>query len=131
MIEFAENTSITSQELSDLFRASGIRRPIDDHERLAQMIENADLTICAFDDTKLIGVARAVTDFSFCCYLSDLAVDEEYQGRGIGRELVARVRARIGPKCNLVLLSAPDAMEYYPKLGFERAAHCWMFKRVE
>ena len=78
----------------------------------------------------MVGIARALTDFSWCCYLSDLAVDLDYQRRGIGRELVRLVRARTGEACSLILNSAPGAMEYYPKIGLEAIENGWMIKRA-
>jgi predicted N-acetyltransferase YhbS len=93
------------------------------------MILNADVLVTAWSNNRIVGVARAVTDFSYCCYLSDLAVDKEYQRLGIGAELVRRVKQIIGDECSLVLLSAPGAMEYYPKLGFEKAENAFVIKR--
>jgi len=74
----------------------------------------------------LIGVARSVTDFEYCCYLSDLAVDEGYQKKGIGRELIRHTQAKLGPKAKLILLSAPKAEGYYPKIGFEPHRSAWI-----
>ena len=83
----------------------------------------------AWDGEALVGVARALTDFCWCCYLSDLAVDKAYQHQGIGRELIARVRAEAGEDANFLLLSAPEAMAYYPKIGLEAVTNGWMWKR--
>ncbi|MEO8225117.1 MAG: GNAT family N-acetyltransferase, partial [Gammaproteobacteria bacterium] len=118
VVSYSDSPDISPEELAELFRSSGIRRPIDDLPRLATMLRHANLIIGAYSDGRLVGVARALTDFSYCCYLSDLAVAEEHQHRGIGRELIERVRARIGEQSMLLLLSAPEAMEYYPKVGF-------------
>jgi ribosomal protein S18 acetylase RimI-like enzyme len=93
------------------------------------MIDHANLIVSAWDGTKLIGIGRALTDFSFCCYLSDLAVDRDYQRAGIGRALVAAVLEQIGDCCSLILLSVPEAMEYYPKLGFEEIKNGFMIRR--
>jgi predicted N-acetyltransferase YhbS len=73
----------------------------------------------------LVGVARSVTDFEYCCYLSDLAVDVDYQKLGIGKELIRRTQARLGPEAKIILLSAPKAEDYYPKLGFRRHDSAW------
>ena len=75
---------------------------------------------------KLVGVARSVTDFEFCCYLSDLAVDQAYQKRGIGRELIRLTQSRLGKKAKLILLSAPKAEGYYPKIGFDQHRSAWV-----
>lgn len=98
----------------------GERRPVDDEACLAGMLRHANLIVTARQAGRLVGVARSVTDFHYCCYLSDLAVDRGFQGRGIGRELVDRTYGQLGPRAKLILLSAPAAVDYYPKLGFER-----------
>ncbi|MHC4378372.1 MAG: GNAT family N-acetyltransferase [Planctomycetota bacterium] len=97
----------------------GERRPVDDEACLAGMLQHANLIVTARQAGRLVGVARSVTDFHYCCYLSDLAVDRGFQGRGIGRALVDRTQDQLGPKAKLILLSAPAAVDYYPKLGFE------------
>jgi predicted N-acetyltransferase YhbS len=116
-------------EFVDLLRRSGLaeRRPVDDPARIRAMTENADLIICARDDRGvLVGVSRALTDFAFCCYLSDLAVDRAAQGRGIGSELIRRTHeAAGGEPVTLLLLSAPDAMTYYAKVGLGRLENCF------
>jgi len=128
-IEYKENPKIKAEQLSSLFRSAGMRRPIDDLPRLDVMLKNASLTIGAFVDGILVGVARSMTDFSYCCYLSDLAVHADFQRHGIGNELIKRTIDRIGPQCNLVLLSAPGAMTYYPSHGFELVDNGFIIKR--
>ncbi|MCU6707419.1 GNAT family N-acetyltransferase [Paenibacillus sp. J5C_2022] len=128
-VAYRENAHVTPEQLAQVFSSSGIRRPSDDMARLQLMIDHADLLITAWDGDKPIGVARALTDYSYCCYLSDLAVDRAYQKHGIGKELVAIVQERIGESCSLVLLAAPQAVDYYPRLGFERADKAYLIKR--
>jgi GNAT superfamily N-acetyltransferase len=96
----------------------GERRPIGDAACVERMVAGADLFVCAFQGEILVGVARSVTDFAYCCYLSDLAVDAEFQGKGIGKELVRRTHAATGPRCKVILLSAPNAAGYYSHIGF-------------
>jgi GNAT superfamily N-acetyltransferase len=128
-IEYRRDPAIAPEELAEVFRSSGIRRPVDDLPRMAAMLEGADLVIGAYLDGRLVGVARALTDFCFCCYLSDVAVRKEQQRLGIGKELVARVQAAIGPQSMLLLLAAPEAMEYYPRIGFQAMPRAWMIDR--
>ena len=128
-IEYRINAELTPEALVGVFEKSGIDRPVRDVERLRKMIEHANLTVTAWDGERLVGVARALTDFCWCCYLSDLAVDKAYQQQGIGRELIARVRAEAGEDANFLLLSAPEAMAYYPKIGLEAVTNGWMWKR--
>lgn len=107
----------------------GERRPIDDASRLASMLAGANVIVTARVEGKLVGVARTLTDFSFATYLSDLAVDRDYQGRGIGRELIQRTHAAAGLHTMLVLVAAPGARTYYPHIGLEPHDSCWMIPR--
>jgi len=127
MIRYATDRELTVDPFRELLIRSklGERRPIDDEAVLAGMLEHADLLATAWEGMRLVGVARSVTDFHYCCYLSDLAVDREFQRQGIGRKLVGITRERLGPRCSLVLLSAPAAVDYYPHLGFERHDQAW------
>lgn len=129
-ITYQINPVLKAMDMADMFRKSGIKRPIDDLERIQRMIENASVTIAAWDGSKLVGIARAITDFAYCCYLSDLAVDNEYQKLGIGQELVKQLREQLGDEVSLVLLSSPVAMEYYPKIGFQSTDKAFVIPRV-
>lgn len=126
-----DDVRINPEQLAQVFRESGIVRPVDDLPRLATMLEHASLLLTAWDGEYLVGVARALTDFSYCCYLSDLAVIRSYQKRGVGRRLIEGVRSRVpvGEQSMLLLLSAPGAMAYYPKAGFEKVENGWIIKR--
>lgn len=99
--------------------------------RIARMFAGPNLVLSAWIGDKLVGISRSLTDYVYCCYLSDLAVDKEYQGLGIGRELVKRTQAVIGDEVSLILLSAPDAMNYYPKLGFDIASNAFVIRRTQ
>lgn len=129
VISYKINTKIEPHQLAEIFASSGIRRPYEDLTRMKKMLENANLTISAWDGEKLVGVARALTDFSYCCYLSDLAIDKEYQNQGIGHELVMEIQNQIGEDCMLLLISAPEAMEYYPKIGFSKIENAFLIPR--
>jgi predicted N-acetyltransferase YhbS len=128
-IRYGIEDNLEPAEFVDILERSGLaaRRPVDEPERIRAMVENADLTVCARDDQgQLVGVSRAVTDFAFCCYLSDIAVDRALQGQGIGRELIRRTHeAAGGEPVTLLLLSAPAAMAYYPKVGLAKLDNCF------
>jgi GNAT superfamily N-acetyltransferase len=129
-IRFVDDPTLNAADVVALYRDSGIARPVDDIDRIARMLKHANLTVAAYDDDGvLVGVARALTDFSYCCYLSDLAVAKSHQQKGIGRALVERVHARIGDECMLLLLSAKDAMAYYPKIGFAPVTNGFIIRR--
>ena len=102
------------------------RRPVEDLARIETMLRNADLIVTARVEGRIVGAARAITDFSFCCYLSDLAVDEAYQRQGIGKELLRLVAEAAGPTTKLILLAAPKAVDYYPRIGMVRHGSCWV-----
>ncbi|ERN53312.1 GNAT family N-acetyltransferase [Alkalihalophilus marmarensis] len=131
MITYEVNRAISAEQLADLFKRSTIKRPHEDTARLTKMIEASPLLITAWDGEHLTGAARSLTDFSYCCYLSDLAVDEHYQQKGIGRELIERTREEIGVECSLILLSSPAALDYYPKVGFKKANHAYYIQRKQ
>ena len=131
MIDYSTTTPLSPTTFINLLRRSTLaeRRPVDDAETIAGMLANADLTVTAWDGELLVGVARSVTDFNYCCYLSDLAVDEAYQRQGIGVELIAHTQAQLGPRCNLILLAAPAAADYYGHIGFIHHPRCWILTR--
>ena len=107
----------------------GERRPVDDFDRIKAMVENANLIITARDNKKLVGVSRSVTDVVYCTYLSDLAVDEAYQKQGIGKELI-RLTKQETPMATLILLAAPDAVNYYPHIGMSKIDVCFLLKNL-
>jgi GNAT superfamily N-acetyltransferase len=128
-MKFDIEPELTPAEFIDVLRRSTLaeRRPVDDVARIARMLAGADLVVTARDtDGKLIGVSRAITDFAYCTYLSDLAVDEAHQGLGIGRELIRVTHEKAGLETRLILLAAPAAVSYYPHIGMEKHDSCWM-----
>lgn len=100
------------------------RRPVENRMRIESMCRHANLIVTARLDGRLVGVARALTDFTFCTYLSDLAVDSSLQHQGIGKKLIALTKQQV-PEGKLILLSAPAAVDYYPKIGMKRHDHCF------
>jgi predicted N-acetyltransferase YhbS len=133
-IDYDLEPGLDAGEFADVLVRSTLaeRRPVADLERLARMLAHADLIVTARSPERLlVGVARAITDFSYCTYLSDLAVDVAYQRRGIGRELVRRTQEAAGPETSLILLSAPKAETYYPHIGLTRHESCWVAPRAK
>jgi predicted N-acetyltransferase YhbS len=131
MIEYKIESSLTAEEFIDILRASTLaeRRPVNEPERIEKMLQHADLIITARENNKLVGVARSVTDFVYCCYLSDLAVDKNHQKNGIGKELIRQTKLA-APKAKLILLSAPAAINYYPRIGMKHFEHCYVIDDV-
>ena len=129
MITYKIAKSFDIEKIIEVFESSGIVRPTKEKERIKSMFENANLVYFAYDNEELIALARCVTDFSYCCYLSDLAVKKDYQKQGIGKMLIKKVKEHIGEKVALILLSASTAMNYYPKVNFEKADNAFIIKR--
>lgn len=130
-VEYRINQTLTLGQFIDLLTRSTLaaRRPLESPERVQRMLDNANLTVTAWDGEILVGIARSSTDFAFFCYMSDLAVDEAYQRSGIGKMLITLTRIVAGDEASLILLSAPAAMGYYPKVGFEKLENAFAVKR--
>jgi predicted N-acetyltransferase YhbS len=128
MIEYRSGNNITVDQMIELYKAStlGERRPVGDRRRMARMLENANLIVTAWDGEELVGIARSLTDFAYCTYLSDLAVRVSHQRQGIGKELIRRTRELAGPDAKIILLSAPKAVDYYPRIGFTKHPSAWV-----
>lgn len=132
MIQYQQEKTVSIAEFKAVLINStlGERRPIDQHETLSKMLEHGNLIITARVNGKLIGIARSLTDFLYCTYLSDLAIDENYQKRGIGTELIRQTKLA-APKAKLILLSAPKAVEFYPKIGMKKWEQCFVLDNIE
>jgi GNAT superfamily N-acetyltransferase len=131
MIHYEIEPDLAVEEFVDVLERSRLaeRRPVGDRETMRQMLVHADIIVTARHDGRLIGVSRAISDFSFCTYLSDLAVDEAFQRQGIGRELIRRTHETAGLKTALILLAAPAAQTYYPHIGMTKHDSCWIIPR--
>jgi GNAT superfamily N-acetyltransferase len=123
--------ALSAAEFIDVLQRSTLaeRRPVDDPETIAGMLKGAQVIYTARHEGLLIGVSRAITDFAYCTYLSDLAVDSQFQKHGIGRELIRLTHVAAGPQTLLVLLAAPKAVDYYPHIGMTKHESCWMIPR--
>lgn len=140
-VTYQINSPITPFQFIEVLKkcSLGERRPLESPHVIKAMLDNADLLVTAWidkahieavndsnSDQQLIGVARCVTDFSYCCYLSDMAVDETYQNQDIGKMMIKKIEQQLPPSCKIILLSAPQASEYYPKIGFMKHESAWV-----
>ena len=132
MIEYRNDAAFTVEQMIELYVDStlGPRRPVEDRDRMAAMMRNANLTITAWDGQTLVGIARSVTDWVYATYLSDLAVKKSSQRQGIGKELIRQTQAA-APQALLILLSAPAARAYYPHVGMEQHPSAWILRPGE
>ena len=129
-IEYQMEAELSPEEFIDVLQRSTLteRRPVDDRPRIAEMIQRADVIVTARMDGLLVGVSRAITDFCYCTYLSDLAVDADVQRQGIGKELILRTHQAAGLQTRLILIAAPKARSYYPHIGMSHHDSCWMLE---
>ena len=120
-----------TEEIIELYDKAGLPRPTSDKERIQKMFENSNLVVTAWDNDKLAGISRSITDWVWSCYLADLAVDPGYKKSGIGKGLIQETRNKLGEQSMILLLSVPTALEYYPKVGFEKENRAFMISRVK
>ena len=130
-IEYALEPALSAEAFIGVLEASSLaeRRPVAERERIETMLRRADIIVTARAGGRLVGVSRAIADFAYCCYLSDLAVDRAFQRRGIGKTLIERTWDAAGRQTTLILLSAPAAVAYYPHIGMTRHDACFTFPR--
>lgn len=133
MITYRTGNNLDLDQVIELYRAStlGERRPVDDRERMAEMLRNANLVVTAWDGDLLVGISRSLSDFAYVTYLSDLAVRVSHQNQGIGKELIRITQRESGPGAYIVLLAAPKAVGYYPKIGFAQHPSAWLLRAGE
>jgi predicted N-acetyltransferase YhbS len=131
-IIYQQEQDLDSKEFIELLVSStlGERRPVNEPERIEEMLRHANLTITARHNGKLVGLSRSLTDWVYATYLSDLAVHIEYQHKGIGKELIRQTKL-LAPKSNVILLSAPAAVDYYPKIGMTHHAHAFWLRDIK
>lgn len=131
MITYQVENNLSVEDFAQVLRSSTLaeRRPMQDAERMHKMVAHANIIVTARDNGKIVGVSRALSDFSFCTYLSDLAVDKNYQHQGIGIELIKQTKLA-APQAKLILLAAPAAVDYYPRIGMTRHEHCFYLDDV-
>ena len=132
-ITYRRGNDIPVEVVKALYQAStlGERRPINDPDTLETMMRNANLVVTAWDGDELVGISRTLTDFVYVGYLSDLAVHARCQRQGIGIGLIEHTRAAMGPKSKLILLAAPAAVDYYPRIGFTHHPQAWILSATD
>lgn len=133
-IHYALEPQLTSREFIDVLVRSTLaeRRPVHDLATIEGMLRQADIIVTARNDLgEIVGVSRAISDFHYCTYLSDLAVDTTYQGHGIGKTLIKRTHETAGLNTTLILLAAPKATTYYPHIGMLAHPSCWRIDRID
>jgi len=119
----------TAEEIIELYDDAGLPRPTRDKARIEKMYDNANLVVTAWNGKTLAGISRSITDFSWCCYLADLAVRKDHQKLGIGKKMIELTKEKVGERSMVLLLSVPTAMEYYPRVGMEKLDNAFIINR--
>ncbi|AZB16979.1 GNAT family N-acetyltransferase [Chryseobacterium indologenes] len=130
-IIFKINEKIEIKTIKDLFFMSDYL-PIsnmNDDLRLQKMFDNANLVVSAWSENKLVGIARSLCDFSYCCYLSDICVNKEFRHLNIGKRLIEITREHAGKECKIILHSSEDALNFYDKIGMKRISEAFIIQR--
>lgn len=130
-IEYSYEKRPTTEQIIELYDNAGLPRPTYDKERIQKMFENSNLIVTAWDNNLLVGISRSITDWVWSCYLSDLAVRNDYKKRGIGRKLINLTKSKVSEQSMILLLSVPTALEYYPKVGFKKQKSSFIIERAE
>ena len=132
-VQFKYGNDLDLDQVIELYKVStlGERRPVDDRQTMSDMLRHANLVVTAWRGNLLIGIARTLTDFNYVGYLSDLAVRASHQREGIGIALIQKTREKMGPRSSIVLLAAPKATEYYPKIGFSKHNSAWILQATD
>lgn len=113
-----------------VYRSAGLNRPYAEPDRIQAMLDNSDIIATAWQGQRLIGIGRAITDYTYCCYLSDLAVTPEFQRQGVGRALLEAIRAKLGDEVSIILHARSGAESYYPGAGYEALSNCFVSRRI-
>lgn len=130
-IKYSFDKKPTADQIIELYDNTGLPRPTYDRERIKKMYDNSNLVVTAWYKDLLVGVSRSITDWVWACYLSDLAVRNNYKKKGIGRQLINLTKEKVGDQSMILLLSVPTAMEYYPKVGFKTQESSFIIDRAE
>ena len=129
-IELKVNQHISLQQFTDVLKSSALGDSdlVNDEEFIQGILDNSNLVVSAWDNEKLVGVARSITDFHCACYLSELAIDKDYQKLGLGKKLQQLTKQQLGPKCKLLLIATDGSNEYYERIGFKNNPRCWVLE---
>lgn len=121
-IDFLKRTDLGSQYPKERFA-----------QRIERLVKNASISLTARDGETIVGVLLGLTDFAYWLYVTDLGVARDYEGRGIGRELMRRAHALAGGEKDIaVYLIANDrAVPFYKKLGMEPADDVMQYNKIE
>ena len=107
------------------------RRPLANKVRIAEMIAGANFIVTAREDGVIVGLARCITDNAWIAYCAELAVRENWQGRGVGAGIIKAARDILGPRLGLTLISEAEAVGFYQRIGMEQIDRAFFLTRAD
>ncbi|WP_144605329.1 GNAT family N-acetyltransferase [Algoriphagus algorifonticola] len=129
MVSYQIEKIVSLEEFIAVLNSSGLaeRRPMDQPNVLHKMLIGSNLIVTARESGKLVGILRALTDFSYRCFIADLAVNKAHQNQGVGKKLIQLARST-SADARLFLFAAEGAVTFYEKLGFQLHDHCYQLR---
>ncbi len=122
-IDFLKRTDLGSQYPKERFE-----------ERIAKLVKNVSISLVARNKERLIvGTLFGLTDYSYWLYVTDLGVDRNYEGRGIGRQLMKTALEQAGGEKDIAvyLIANEKAVPFYEKLGMKKADDVMQYNHIE
>ncbi len=121
-VEFLTRTDLGSQYPKERFA-----------ERIGKLVKNVSISLVARDENKIVGVLFGLTDFAYWLYVTDLGVDRDYEGRGIGRTLMRKAHEIAGGEKDIAvyLIANDNAIPFYEKLGMKLADDVMQYNKIE
>ena len=121
-IEFLRRTDLGSQYPAERFNA-----------RIARLVKSVPISLTARDGDRLVGVLFGITDFAYWLFITDLGVDREHVGRGIGRRLMEAALEAAGGKDDIIVYTCANenAVGFYEKLGMRPASDVMVYNRAQ
>ena len=121
-IEFLSRTNLGSQYPKERFS-----------ERIHKLVKNVSISLVARDEEKIVGVLFGLTDFAYWLYVTDLGVDRDYEGRGIGRTLMQKAHELAGGEKDIAvyLIANENAIPFYEKLGMKLSDDVMQYNKIE
>jgi GNAT superfamily N-acetyltransferase len=113
------NQNIDWDEAVTIFQRAPLGKRRRDSEKLKRAFESSYAVVYVFDTDKLIGMGRALCDGEYQAAIYDMVVLPEYQGRGIGKEIIKKLCEQL-PVENIILYSVPGREGFYEKCGFKK-----------
>lgn len=122
-INFLKRTDLGSQYPKERFT-----------DRISKLVNNVSISLVARNKNgSAVGVLFGLTDYAYWLYVTDLGVDRDYEGRGIGRQLMKKAHDKAGGEKDIAvyLIANENAIPFYEKLGMKKADDVMQYNHIE